>query len=147
MVCQPALEETLSEGRASSAELQRLGLSGSNMDDLAHKLGYPRADDLFIAAARGEMNCGQFQSVARAVTMKSKPSPRCGPDAPRKPVDGNQASSSLAWIKLLTQLARCCKAGAARFHPGLSSPVAKASQSTAPTAPTLPTWRRSTRNG
>ena len=50
-----ALEETLAEGRAIlGKELQRLGGTSSNMDDLAAKLGYAKSEDLYIAAARGE---------------------------------------------------------------------------------------------
>ncbi|MBL8441263.1 MAG: bifunctional (p)ppGpp synthetase/guanosine-3',5'-bis(diphosphate) 3'-pyrophosphohydrolase, partial [Betaproteobacteria bacterium] len=106
-----ALEETLSEGRGIvGKELQRLGLSGSNMDDLAHKLGYTRADDLYIAAARGEMNLRQFQSVARGGDYEVETQlPDAVQTRPRKPVDGNQGILIVGVDKLLTQLARCCK--------------------------------------
>jgi hypothetical protein len=42
-------------------ELQRAGQTGANIEELSHKLGFSRADDLYIAAARGEMNLRQFQ--------------------------------------------------------------------------------------
>ncbi|HRE15765.1 MAG TPA: GTP pyrophosphokinase, partial [Rhodocyclaceae bacterium] len=61
-----ALEESLSEGRGIVAkELQRLGQGGANMDELAKKLGFAKSDDLFIAAARSELNLREFQTVAR----------------------------------------------------------------------------------
>ncbi len=106
-----ALEETLAEGRGIvGKELQRLGLTGANIDELAHKLGHTQADDLYIAAARGEMNLRQFQSVARGGDFEAEKLP---PDAvqtrPRKPVDGNQGILIVGMDKLLTQLARCCK--------------------------------------
>ena len=106
-----ALEETLSEGRAIvSKELQRLGQTSANLEGLAHKLGFTRADDLFIAAARGEMNLRQFQLVARGGDLLAE---TVLPDEvqtrPSKPVAGNQGILIVGVDNLLTQLARCCK--------------------------------------
>ena len=106
-----ALEETLSEGRAIvSKELQRLGQTSANLEGLAHKLGFTRADDLFIAAARGEMNLRQFQLVARGGDLLAE---TLLPDEvlarPSKPVAGNQGILIVGVDNLLTQLARCCK--------------------------------------
>ncbi len=106
-----ALEETLAEGRGIiTKELQRLGQTSANLDDLAHKLGHTRADDLYIAAARGEMNLRQFQAVARGVDFDAENLP---PDEvqtkPSKPAEGNQGILIVGVDKLLTQLARCCK--------------------------------------
>jgi len=106
-----ALEETLAEGRSIvGKELQRLGQTSANMDDLAHRLGLSKADDLYIAAARGDMNLRQFQSVARGGDPLADNLP---PDAvqtkPSKPVEGNQGILIVGVDKLLTQLARCCK--------------------------------------
>lgn len=106
-----ALEETLTEGRALIAkELQRAGQGGGNIDELARKLDFAKADDLYIAAARGELNQRQFQNVARG----GEASPESLlPDAvatkPRKAVEGNQGILIVGVDKLLTQLARCCK--------------------------------------
>ncbi|MGB5206694.1 MAG: bifunctional (p)ppGpp synthetase/guanosine-3',5'-bis(diphosphate) 3'-pyrophosphohydrolase [Azonexus sp.] len=106
-----ALEETLSEGRAIvSKELQRLGQTSANLEGLAHKLGFTRSDDLFIAAARGEMNLRQFQLVARGGDLLAE---TVLPDEvqtrPSKPVAGNQGILIVGVDNLLTQLARCCK--------------------------------------
>jgi GTP pyrophosphokinase len=106
-----ALEETLSEGRAIVAkELQRVGQTSANIEELAHKLGFSRADDLYIAAARGEMNLRQFQLVARGGDLLIDAQL---PDEvlakPSKPVEGNQGILIVGVDKLLTQLARCCK--------------------------------------
>jgi GTP pyrophosphokinase len=106
-----ALEETLTEGRAIvGKELQRLGQTGANLEGLAHKLGFSRADDLFIAAARGEMNLRQFQLVARGGDLLAE---TLLPDEvqtrPSKPVAGNQGILIVGVDNLLTQLARCCK--------------------------------------
>ncbi|MGE5492051.1 MAG: ACT domain-containing protein, partial [Actinomycetota bacterium] len=106
-----ALEETLAEGRGIVAkELQRLGQTGANIEELAHKLGFSKADDLFIAAARNEWNLRQFQAVARGSDLLAETLP---PDEvqtrPSKPVEGNQGILIVGVDKLLTQLARCCK--------------------------------------
>ena len=106
-----ALEETLAEGRAIvGKELQRLGQTGASMDELAHKLGFSRADDLHIAAARGELNMRQFQIVARGGDPLAE---TLLPDEvlakPSRPAKGNQGILIVGVDKLLTQLARCCK--------------------------------------
>ena len=106
-----ALEETLAEGRAIvGKELQRLGQTGASMDELAHKLGFSRADDLHIAAARGELNMRQFQLVARGGDPLAE---TLLPDEvlakPSRPAKGNQGILIVGVDKLLTQLARCCK--------------------------------------
>ena len=106
-----ALEETLAEGRAIVAkELQRVGQTSTNIEDLAHKLGFSKADDLYIAAARGEMNLRQFQAVARgADPLAEAELPDEVLTKPSKPVEGNQGILIVGVDKLLTQLARCCK--------------------------------------
>ena len=106
-----ALEETLSEGRALIAkELQRAGQTGANIEELAHKLGFSRADDLYIAAVRGELNLRQFQLVARGGDLLAETQlPDEVQTRPSKPVEGNQGILIVGVDNLLTQLARCCK--------------------------------------
>ena len=107
-----ALEETLAEGRSLVAkELQRQGQTSANIDELAHKLGLAKADDLFIAAARGDLNLRQFQSVARGGDWQAENET---PDAvathqPSRVAQGNQGILIVGVDRLLTQLARCCK--------------------------------------
>ena len=106
-----ALEESLSEGRSIVAkELQRLGQGGANMDELAKKLGFAKSDDLFIAAARSELNLREFQTVARGGDLLAE---TVLPDevVMRAPArhDDNQGILIVGVDRLLTQLARCCK--------------------------------------
>ncbi|MCK6390682.1 MAG: bifunctional (p)ppGpp synthetase/guanosine-3',5'-bis(diphosphate) 3'-pyrophosphohydrolase [Azonexus sp.] len=106
-----ALEETLAEGRAIVVkELQRAGQTGANIEELSHKLGFAKADDMYIAAARGELNQRQFQTTARGGDLLAETQ---APDEvvtrPSKPVEGNQGILIVGVDKLLTQLARCCK--------------------------------------
>ncbi len=106
-----ALEETLAEGRALiGKELQRAGQTSANIEELSHKLGFSRADDLYIAAARGELNQRQFQSVVRGGDLLAETQlPDEVQTKPSKPVEGNQGILIVGVDKLLTQLARCCK--------------------------------------
>lgn len=106
-----ALEETLAEGRALiGKELQRAGQTSANIEELSHKLGFSRADYLYIAAARGELNQRQFQSVARGGDLLAETQlPDEVQTKPSKPVEGNQGILIVGVDKLLTQLARCCK--------------------------------------
>ena len=105
-----ALEETLSEGRALIAkELQRAGQTGANIDELARKMEFAKADDLYIAAARGELGQRQLQLALRGDASLENLLPDTVPTRPRKPVEGNQGILIVGVDKLLTQLARCCK--------------------------------------
>ncbi|QWT45809.1 RelA/SpoT family protein [Azospira inquinata] len=107
-----ALEESLTEGRSIiTKELQRLNAGGSNLDELATKLGYAKPDDLFIAAARGELNLRLFQSTVRGHDAPPEEVPEMAPMRP--PSEDHGAGDRGILIvgvgKLLTQLARCCK--------------------------------------
>ncbi|BBN87481.1 RelA/SpoT family protein [Azospira sp. APE16] len=110
-----ALEESLAEGRGIVAkEIQRVGGGGTNLEELAGKLGYAKADDLYIAAARNELNLRLFQAAVRGTEPPvdergAEPMPVRRP----KPAEGEGAGDRGILIvgvdKLLTQLARCCK--------------------------------------
>ncbi len=106
-----ALDQTVADGRAVVAkELQRLGQTGANIEELAKKLGYAKSDDLFIAAARGEYSQRQFQAVAKGGDLLAETQ---GPD--EVPVrqsarhDDHQGILIVGVDRLLTQLAQCCK--------------------------------------
>ncbi|MDR2637869.1 MAG: bifunctional (p)ppGpp synthetase/guanosine-3',5'-bis(diphosphate) 3'-pyrophosphohydrolase [Zoogloeaceae bacterium] len=102
-----ALEETIGEGRALIArELQRLGQGGANNEELARRLGLTKAEDLFIAAARNEINWRQFQAIARG-DAREEAEPMAVPL--RRPADTPSGILIVGVDRLLTQLARCCK--------------------------------------
>jgi GTP pyrophosphokinase len=107
-----AADELLSEGRAIIVkELARIGHSNANIEDLAHKLGYPRPDDLYTAAARNELSLRQLQIALRGDTEAE-----AAPETPdevlhtkRAKAGGGSGILIVGIDKLLTQLARCCK--------------------------------------
>ncbi len=107
-----ALEQSVADGRSIvSRELQRMGESGTKLDELAAKLGFAKSEDLFIAVARAELNVRQLQTAVRGTDAPAE-----APAAAELPVRKHQASDEaekgiliVGVDKLLTQLAGCCK--------------------------------------
>jgi len=106
-----ALDQTVSEGRALIArELQRIGQGGANVEELARKLGFPKADDLYIAAARNDLSLRQFQMVARGDDLLAETQePDEVPVRQAARNDDHQGILIVGIDRLLTQLAQCCK--------------------------------------
>ena len=104
-----ALEETLNEGKAIIArELQRLGQGSANIDEFARRVGLAKADDLFIAAARNELNLRQFQTAVRGEQPAAEMTPEMAVSL-RRPTEEAKGILIVGVDRLLTQLARCCK--------------------------------------
>ncbi|MCK6406055.1 MAG: bifunctional (p)ppGpp synthetase/guanosine-3',5'-bis(diphosphate) 3'-pyrophosphohydrolase [Rhodocyclaceae bacterium] len=105
-----ALEETLAEGRTVVLkELQRLGQSSLGADELAARLGFAKADDLYIAAGRNELSLRQLQVAARGSEDVPASEPVVVEPRRRKSNDAERGILIVGVDKLLTQLARCCK--------------------------------------
>lgn len=103
--------QAMSGGRARvERELQRLGKTATNLEQLAHQLGFAQADDLFIAVARDEFNWRQMEMLFEAPPKTSETN-SAEPALVRK--GKAQAEKSGVMVvgmsNLLTQLARCCK--------------------------------------
>jgi GTP pyrophosphokinase len=108
-------EETLAHGRAAvERELSRAGATAVNLDAVAVKAGFEKADDLFIAVGREEVNTRQLQVAIRAVVQ-----PAAAPEPAAEPEVGVLRQSKAAGAgsgilivgvdRLMTVLARCCK--------------------------------------
>ena len=100
-------EEMLAQGRAFIAkELQRDGFTQANLDELAHKLGFKNPDQMFLAAARGEVG-------PRAILVALRGAPEEAAAEPEIQTKRSKAGDSKILVvgvdKLLTQLGRCCK--------------------------------------
>jgi len=107
------LAETLSQGRALvEKSLQREGKTAVNLEALAHKLGFAKVDDLFIAVGKEKFS---LRHVEAALHEAAEPPPL--EDA--AVVNKSRASSVEQGAKsgvlvvgtegLMTMLARCCK--------------------------------------
>jgi len=106
-------EETLAHGRAGvERELARAGATAVNLDAVAAKAGFERADDLFAAVGREEINTRQLQAAIKAVVQPdSAPVPEAEPGLLRQSRAAGSGSGILVVgvDRLMTVLARCCK--------------------------------------
>jgi GTP pyrophosphokinase len=109
-------EETLSHGRALVEKtLQREGKTAINLEELAHKLGFAKVDELFLAVGKEEFSLRNIELVLHVdETHKGPPK---GDEAvmPNKSRASSVAQGARSGVLvvgtdgLMTQLARCCK--------------------------------------
>ena len=102
------LDEAIANGRAVlEKDLQRLGKTGQNLEELASRLEFGDVDALFAALGRSEVSPRQVQSAVLGdqAAMKA-PSASATPRRPTMPAGGVLV---VGVDKLLTALARCCK--------------------------------------
>ena len=105
-------ELLLGQGRAVIArELQREGQTQANIDDLAGKLGYKNADELYRAAGRNEVGLRLLQGALRGEGQdKEDSSVAIQTRSSRAHHVGTGSGVLVVGVdKLLTQLARCCR--------------------------------------
>ena len=107
------MQETLSQGRALvEKSLQREGKTAVNLEALAHKLGFPTADELFVAVGNELFS---LRHVEQALRDSAEPAPVDETAV----INKSRASSVEQGAKsgvlvvgsegLLTVLAKCCK--------------------------------------
>lgn len=107
------LQQRISQGHVLvEKELQRLGKTAVNLEQLAQQLGFAKADDLYVAAAKEEFSLRQIDHVF-------KEPPVAAADAvARAGYAGGVGTASKAGKSgvlvvgvdsLMTQLARCCR--------------------------------------
>ncbi|MDQ2819600.1 MAG: bifunctional (p)ppGpp synthetase/guanosine-3',5'-bis(diphosphate) 3'-pyrophosphohydrolase [Pseudomonadota bacterium] len=107
------MQETLSQGRALvEKSLQREGKTAVNLEALAHKLGFPTADELFVAVGNELFS---LRHVEQALRESAEPAPVDESAV----INKSRASSVEQGAKsgvlvvgsegLLTVLAKCCK--------------------------------------
>jgi GTP pyrophosphokinase len=107
-----ALAQTIAAGRAIvEREARREGASQASHDALAGKLGFAKAEELFAALGRDEVNLRQLQAALREIVGGAQvaPEPVATP-ALRKAKAPEQGGILVDGIdRLMTQLAKCCK--------------------------------------
>ena len=106
------LQQRITQGQALvEKELQRLGKTAVNLEQLAQNLGFARADDLYVAAAKEEFSLRQIDAVFQQPGPAVEPQPA----ALRHASAGSAEKSGKSGVlvvgvgSLLTQLARCCR--------------------------------------
>jgi GTP pyrophosphokinase len=107
------LQHRISQGQTLvEKELQRLGKTSINQEQLAQRLGFARADDMYVAAAKEEFSLRQ---IGHTLNQDGE-----APDAPGEPAVVEPGTSSVVKTgksgvlvvgvdSLLTQFARCCR--------------------------------------
>jgi len=108
------LEETLAQGRAIvERELQRAGTTAVNLDAVAAKAGFGKAEDLYAAVGRGELNTRQIQTAIKAVVQPGALAEAdAAPEVLARQSKAAGAGSGILVVgvdRLMTNLARCCK--------------------------------------
>ncbi len=108
------LAETVAQGRATvEKEQRREGAMQANLEQLAHKLGFAKHDELFAAVARDEVNLRQLQAALRElVGSVALPSREIQPGKVKKAKPRSASDGGLLIVgmdRLMTQLAKCCK--------------------------------------
>lgn len=107
---QQNMEANIAAGRtAFEKELHRLGLGTVSFEDVARRLNFPKADDLFAAIGRGDVKTSQaIQTVQQisAPPVDALAKFQAPALAPRKEGSG---ISIMGVGNLMTHMARCCK--------------------------------------
>ncbi len=104
------LQKRITSGQEQvEKELQRLGKTAVNQEQLAEKLGFARADDLYVAVSKDEFS---LRSIASAF---AEPSSEAGTEDKilvARQTDSRHSGKSGVLVvgvdSLMTQLARCC---------------------------------------
>jgi GTP pyrophosphokinase len=114
-------QETLTQGRGLVEKtLQREGKTSINLEELAHKLGFSKLDELFLAVGKDEFSLRNIELVLHADdAQKNFARNTLAEDAETLLPNKSRASSVTQGARsgvlvlgtegLMTQLARCCK--------------------------------------
>lgn len=107
------LQQRITQGQALvEKELQRLGKTAVNLEQLTQGLGFARADDLYVAAAKDEFSLRQIDAVFQQPAPVAEPEPAALAHARSADSAEKSGKSGVLVVgvgSLLTQLARCCR--------------------------------------
>jgi len=109
------LQQRITQGQVLvEKELQRLGKTAVNLEQLAQTLGFARADDLYVAAAKEEFSLRQIDAVFQQPVSTAEPQPPAlrhanAPGAGSVSAGGKSGVLVVGVGSLMTQLARCCR--------------------------------------
>jgi GTP pyrophosphokinase len=102
------LDEAMAHGRnVLEKDLQRLGKTGQNLEELALRLHFDGVNELFAALGRGEVTPRQVQSAVLGEQADEEKLP--AHQAAQRPAAAPSGILIVGVDKLLTVLARCCK--------------------------------------
>jgi GTP pyrophosphokinase len=102
------LDEAMAQGRAVlEKDLQRLGKTGQNLEELASRMEFAGVNELFAALGRGEVTPRQVHSAVLGEDMHEDKLPAHATSP--SPASAPSGILIVGVDKLLTVLARCCK--------------------------------------
>ncbi len=112
-------QETLNNGRTQVEKtLQREGKTAIKLEDLAHRLGFAKLEDLFFSVGKEQFSLRHIEHVLHADGTASQPVPEVTAEemvvSRKRPASSVSQGASpdvlvVGTSGLLTQLARCCK--------------------------------------
>ncbi|OWW18488.1 RelA/SpoT family protein [Noviherbaspirillum denitrificans] len=109
-------EETLAHGRSMVEKtLQREGKTAINLEELAHKLGFAKLDDLFLSVGKEEFSLRNIEIVLHEDEAQKNAKAAEEAVIPNKSRASSVTQGARSGVLvvgtegLLTQLARCCK--------------------------------------
>ncbi len=106
------LQQRISHGQTLvEKELQRLGKTAVNLEQLAQKLNFARADDLYVAVAKDEFSLRHIENAFKAPPEDTEePTTRVfHANAASVTRTGRSGVLVVGVDSLMTQLARCCR--------------------------------------
>ncbi len=106
------LQQRISQGQTLvEKELQRLGKTAVNLEQLAQKLQFARADDLYVAVAKDEFSLRHIENAFKtAEDNTAEPAAKVfHANAASVTRTGRSGVLVVGVDSLLTQLARCCR--------------------------------------
>jgi GTP pyrophosphokinase len=99
----------ITAGRGSlERELHRLGLSGSNLGEVASKLNFTDVDSMMAALGRGDLQTGQVVNTVLSLSRSDEQESLSVPSRRARPTPVRKDFSILGVGNLLTNAARCC---------------------------------------
>ncbi|MCD8504358.1 MAG: bifunctional (p)ppGpp synthetase/guanosine-3',5'-bis(diphosphate) 3'-pyrophosphohydrolase [Burkholderiaceae bacterium] len=104
------LQQRITQGHALvEKELQRLGKTAVNQEQLAQQLGFAHADDLYVAVAKEDFSLRHIDAVFQPQQQEAEPRVDSIVSAPKPGTGGSSGVLVQGVDSLLTQLARCCR--------------------------------------
>jgi GTP pyrophosphokinase len=108
------LQQRTVQGQALvEKELQRLGKTAVNLEQLAQQLGFAHAEDLYVAAAKEEFSLRQIDTVFQPAVPEQELRPESLVSHSARADSATHTGKSGVLVvgvgSLMTQLARCCR--------------------------------------
>lgn len=104
------LQQRITQGHALvEKELQRLGKTAVNQEQLAQQLGFAHADDLYVAVAKEDFSLRHIDAAFQPEPEQEEHRLAAMISQPIKTAPGSSGVLVQGVGSLLTQLARCCR--------------------------------------